>query len=101
MKKFRKMQYSVKKNGDTTVQLDEYWVKADKLAEEERKEKKEEISQVYIRFEEQEQRLDYIKHKTDTKVTYHRLHDFYSLFEQNNLSMGLLDKSLNPVFNTE
>ena len=50
MKKFRKMQYSVKKNGDTTVQLDEYWIKADKLPEEENKKK--EISQVYIRFEE-------------------------------------------------
>ena len=50
MKKFRKMQYSVKKNGDTTVQLDEYWIKADKLPEKETNEKAE-ISQVYIRFE--------------------------------------------------
>ena len=39
--------------------------------------------------------------ETDVKVTYYRLHEFSKLFEYNNLSMVLLEKSLSPILNTE
>ena len=38
---------------------------------------------------------------TDVEITYYRLHEFSKLFEFNNLSMSLLEKSLSPILNTE
>ena len=39
--------------------------------------------------------------KTNVKITYYRLHEFSTLYEINNLSMSLLEKSLSPLLNTE
>ena len=39
--------------------------------------------------------------KTDVKIIYYRLYEFSKLFEFNNLSMKLLEKSLSPILNTE
>ena len=39
--------------------------------------------------------------KTSVEITYHRLHEFSKLYEINNLSMALLEKSLSPLLNTE
>ena len=39
--------------------------------------------------------------KTDVKIIYYRLYEFSKLFEFNNLTMKLLEKSLSPILNTE
>ena len=39
--------------------------------------------------------------KTDAEITYYRLYEFSKLFEYNNLSTQLLEKSLSPILNTE
>ena len=39
--------------------------------------------------------------QTDVKIVYYRLYEFSKLFEYNNLSIKLLEKSLSPILNTE
>ena len=38
---------------------------------------------------------------TEAEITYYRLYEFSKLYEYNNLSMKLLEKSLSPILNTE
>ena len=38
---------------------------------------------------------------TEAEITYYRLYEFSKLYEYNNLSMKLLEKSLSPILNTD
>ena len=49
----------------------------------------------------EQQRVRLKEIKTNVKITYHRLHEFSKLYEINNISMSLLQKSLSPLLNTE
>ena len=46
-------------------------------------------------------RKEYVEVKTKVAITYYRLYYFTELFEANNLSMRLLDKSLSPELNSD
>ena len=90
-KKFRAMKYTVGDNGDTTVYLNKFLMAK----------QTDNVQNIDDWMGGFQPRKEYVEVKTKVAITYYRLYYFTELFEANNLSMRLLDKSLSPELNSD
>ena len=98
------MEYSVNKQGDTTVRIEKFMIEEKFEPQVDNKEllDSNDSNLFTIKIDGIQKKVVRLKEvNTDVKIIYHRLYEFSRLFEYNNLSMRLLEKSLSPVLNTE
>jgi hypothetical protein len=95
LKRFQKMEYVVKKDGDITVILRQIEIKnADKWGKTSGQDLMSEVGSAKT-LEEGRTQIN----NTKVQITYYRLYEFAKLFGMNRLSMQLLEKSLAPELN--
>ena len=100
-KRFRNMEYKVGKKGDTTVKLYKFIIE-EKAVISERTKNNVPSTMFQIEVDGVETKTVNLKEMaTEAEITYYRLYEFSKLYEYNNLSMKLLEKSLSPILNTE
>lgn len=96
LKRFQKMEYIVKKDGDITVILRQIEIKnADKWGKTSGQDFMADVGASAKTLEEGRTMIN----NTKVQITYYRLYEFAKLFGMNRLSMQLLEKSLAPELN--